>query len=146
MRLLRLRIDRLPGIDEPYGIEAPEAGVHIVFGPNAVGKSSLCRAVEALYWSDTGPKERTRVVGEFELAGESWRAERDGPHVRWRCEGEERRPPGLPGSHHRRCFFLSLRELVDPSPDGTQDIAAEIRRQLSGGFDLPGSWMISSRS
>ena len=138
MRLVRLRIDRLPGIDEPYEIAAGGAGVHVVFGPNAVGKSSICRAVAALYWGDTGPSERTWVTGEFELAGESWRAERDGPHVRWRCEGEDRIPPGFPGSHHRRCFFLHLRDLVDPSPDGTRDIAAEIQRQMSGGFDLAG--------
>ena len=138
MRLKRLRIDRLPGIDEPYEIESAGAGVHVVFGPNAVGKSSICRAVEALYWGDTGPVERTWVTGEFEVAGESWRAERDGPRVRWRLEGEERIPPGLPGSQHRRCFFLHLRELVDPSPDGTRDVASEIRRQLSGGFDLAG--------
>ena len=138
MRLVRLRIDRLPGINDPYEIEAGGAGVHVVFGPNAVGKSSICRAVAALYWGDTGPSERTWVTGEFELAGESWRAERDGPHVRWRCEGEERIPPGLPGSHHRHCFFLHLRDLVDPSPDGTRDIADEIRRQMSGGFDLVG--------
>ena len=138
MRLKRLRIDRLPGIDEPYEIESAGAGVHVVFGPNAIGKSSICRAIEALYWGDTGPIERTWVTGEFELAGESWRAERDGPHLRWRLEGEERIPPGLPGSHHRRCFFLHLRDLVDPSPDGTRDVASEIRRQMSGGFDLTG--------
>ena len=52
MKLKRLRIDRLPGIDQPFEIESPGAGVHVIFGPNAIGKSSICRAVEGLYWDD----------------------------------------------------------------------------------------------
>ena len=136
MRLKRLSIDRLPGIDEPFEIKPAGAGIHVVFGPNAIGKSSICRAVEALYWGDRGPSERTYVTGEFQLDRESWWAERDGSRVRWRCDGEDRMPPGLPASQHHRSFFLRLRDLVDPSRDGTEDVASEIRRQMSGGFDL----------
>ena len=136
MKLRRLRIDRLPGIDQPFEIESPGPGFHVVFGPNAIGKSSICRAVEGLYWDDRGPTERTSVTGQFELDGETWSAEREGARLRWRCDDEDRAPPGIPGSHNHRCFFLRLRDLIDPSPDGTQDIASEIRRQMSGGFDL----------
>ena len=136
MKLKRLRIDRLPGIDQPFEIEASGAGVHVVFGPNAIGKSSICRAVEGLYWDDRGSTERTSITGQFELDGETWWAEREGARLRWRCVDEDRVQPGIPGSHHHRCFFLRLRDLIDPSLDGTQDIASEIRRQMSGGFDL----------
>lgn len=136
MRLKRLTIDRLPGIDQQFDIESAGAGIHIIFGPNAIGKSSICRAVEGLYWNDRGPTERTFVKGEFELDGETWLVVRDGPRLRWRCAGEDRVPPSIPASHNRRCFFLRLRDLIDPSLDGTQDIASEIRRQMSGGFDL----------
>ena len=136
MKLKRLRIDRLPGIDQPFEIEATGAGVHVVFGPNAIGKSSICRAVEGLYWDDRGSTERTSITGQFELDGETWWAEREGARLRWRCVDEDRVQPGIPGSHHHRCFFLRLRDLIDPSLDGTQDIASEIRRQMSGGFDL----------
>ena len=136
MRLKRLTIDRLPGIDQPFKIESEGTGVHVIFGPNAIGKSSICRAVEGLYWDDRGPTERTCVIGQFELDGETWRAERDGSRLRWRCGGEDRLPPDIPASHYHRCFFLRLRDLIDPSPEGTQDIASDIRRQMSGGFDL----------
>ncbi len=136
MKLKRLRIDRLPGIDQPFEIESPGAGVHVVFGPNAIGKSSICRAVEALYWEDRGPVERTSVTALFESEGEVWRAEREGTRLRWRCEDGDGVQPGIPFSHHHRCFFLRLRDLIDPSPEGTQDVASEIRRQMSGGFDL----------
>lgn len=136
MRLTRLRIDRLPGIDEPYEITAEGSGVHVVFGPNAVGKSSICRAVAALYWEDVRPGERTELTGEFEIDGVQWQARRYGPRVRWRSEGEDRMRPGLPPSRHRNAFILRLRDLLDPSAGGTRAIASEIRRQMSGGFDL----------
>ena len=136
MRLTRLRIDRLPGIDEPYEIRTEGPGVHVVFGPNAVGKSSICRAVEALYWEEIRPGERTELTGEFEIDGVPWRAERYGPRLRWRSEGEDRMRPRLPPSRHRNAFILRLRDLLDPSAKGTRAIASEIRRQMSGGFDL----------
>ena len=136
MKLKRLKIDRLPGIDQPFQIESPGAGVYIIFGPNAIGKSSICRAVESLYWDDRGPTERTSVTAQFELNGHTWLAEREGARLRWRCDDGDRPRPDIPGSHHHRCFFLRLRDLIDPSLDGTHDIASEIRRQMSGGFDL----------
>ena len=138
MKLKRLTIGRLPGIDQPFEIESAGAGVHVIFGPNAIGKSSVCRAVESLYWDDRGPRERIFVTGQFELDGETWCAQRDGSRLRWRSGSEDRVPPSIPASHHHRCYFLRLRDLIDPSLEGTHDIASEIRRQMSGGFDLDG--------
>ena len=136
MKLKRLTINRLPGIGQPFEIEPAGAGFHVVFGPNGIGKSSICRAVESLYWEDREASPRTLVNGEFELDRDTWWAEREGSRVRWQRGGEDSVPPNLPASHNHRCFFLRLRDLIDPSPDGTQDIASEIRRQMSGGFDL----------
>ncbi len=136
MILKRLRIDRLPGIDQPFEIESPGSGVHVIFGPNAIGKSSVCRAIEAIYWADRGPTERISVSAQFEVDSEEWWAEREGSRLRWRTGDDNRSPPGIPGSHYQHCFFLCLRDLIDPSSEGTQDIASDIRRQMSGGFDL----------
>ena len=136
MNLNRLSINRLPGIGQPFEIEVAGSGFHVVFGPNGIGKSSICRAVEALYWEDRGPSERTSVNGEFESDGEAWWGEREGARVRWQRGGEDSVSPNLPPSHNHHCFFLHLRDLIDPSRDGTRDIASEIRRQMSGGFDL----------
>ncbi|MDP6271408.1 MAG: AAA family ATPase [Alphaproteobacteria bacterium] len=136
MRLKRLAVNRLPGISQSFEIELAEAGFHVVFGPNGIGKSSICRAVESLYWQDRGPEPPTSVSGEFELDGETWWAEREGPRLRWQRGGEDSLAPDLPPSHTRHCFFLRLLDLMDLSPHGTQDIASEIRRQMSGGFDL----------
>ena len=136
MKLKRLAINRLPGINKPFEIETAGAGFHVVYGPNGIGKSSICRAVESLYWKDRGPSQRISINGEFESDGEKWWGEREGARVQWRRDGENSVPPNLPPSHHHQCFFLRLRDLIDPSPDGTRDIASDIRRQMSGGFDL----------
>ncbi len=138
MILKRLAINRLPGIDQPFEIEAAEPGIHVIFGPNGIGKSSICRAVEGLYWGDRGSSRKTSVNGEFEWDGETWRGEREGSTVRWSRGDEGNVSPNLPPSHNYRCFFLHLRDLVDPSLESTVDIASEIRRQMSGGFDLDG--------
>ncbi len=136
MKLKRLAINRLPGISEPFEIEAAGAGFHVVYGPNGIGKSSICRAVEGLYWEDRGPSRPTSVNAEFELDGESWQGEREGERVRWQRGAERNVFPNLPPSYNHRCFFLNLWDLIDSSRDGTVDIASEIRRQMSGGFDL----------
>ena len=136
MILKRLAILRLPGIGQPFEIKAERAGIHVIFGPNGVGKSSICRAVEKLYWDDCGPSRHTSVNGEFEWDGAIWRAEREGTILRWRRDGDGKVSPKFPHSRHYPCFFLRLRDLLDPSRDGTADIASEIRRQMSGGFDL----------
>ena len=136
MILKRLAIDRLPGISQPFEIEAAAQGIHVIFGPNGIGKSSICRAVEALYWEDRGSSRQTSVSGEFEWDGESWRGEREGSTVGWRRGDEGNVSPNLPPSHHYRCFFLHLRDLIDTSAESSHDIASAIRRQMSGGFDL----------
>lgn len=136
MILKRLTINRLPGINQPFEIEAAGPGIHVIFGPNGIGKSSICRAVEALYWSDRGSARKTSVSGVFEWRGDTWRGEREGPKGHWRRGGEGNAAPNLPPRHNYHCFFLNLRDLVDPSLEGTQDIASEIRRQMAGGYDL----------
>ena len=45
MRLKRLKIKTLPGIEPGFTFEPRGAGINIVTGPNAIGKSSLARAL-----------------------------------------------------------------------------------------------------
>jgi len=155
MKLRRIEIQRLPGIDEPFALPTGEAGedagrrlgsgVHVIVGPNAIGKSSLCRAVAALLWREPEPlgggagTQHTASIHAsalFEIEGVRWRAVRDGPHLRWQREGVDSPPPPLPAAHLSACFFLGLRDLLALTPTAGQDVAAAIRHQLAGGFDL----------
>jgi DNA repair exonuclease SbcCD ATPase subunit len=136
VKLRRLHIARLPGIDEPYTLEGVGDGFLLIVGPNGIGKSSLCRATRALLWADEGTAAQVNVSGVFEHEGERWLVERDGSRHRWQRRGVDSDPPPLPAAHLRRSFFLGLRDLLDLSSDAGQDVAARIRREMSGGFDL----------
>jgi energy-coupling factor transporter ATP-binding protein EcfA2 len=136
MKLRRLAIDRLPGIDEPFALEDLGDGFHIIVGPNGIGKSSLCRATRALLWSEHAADEYMVVSALFDRDDERWGVERDGSRYRWQRDGVENSAPPLPVAHLDGCFFLVLRDLLDASSDAGSGLAAQIRRQMSGGFDL----------
>jgi len=136
VKLHRLAIQRLPGIDEPFALEDLGDGIHVIVGPNGIGKSSLCRAARALLWSDCGPDGYMEASALFDREGERWRAEREGSRHRWQRDGVDAEPPPLPAAHLDGCFFLVLRDLLDASSDAGSDLAGAIRRQMSGGFDL----------
>ncbi|MDE0242446.1 MAG: AAA family ATPase [bacterium] len=138
MHLKRVAIRRLGGITTPFAVDLEGDGIHVIVGPNETGKSSICRAVECLYWQDRHDGPPPRIDGRFEHDGIVWQARRDGPHLAWSCPDEGGVPPRLPDSRHDRSFFLRLRDLTDPSADGPLDIASRIRREMSGGIDLDG--------
>ncbi|MCY4274794.1 MAG: AAA family ATPase [Gammaproteobacteria bacterium] len=137
MNLKRLNVNRLPGIDSPFQVEFKGSNFHIIHGPNGIGKSSLCKAVEHLYWGDQKTNTPISVAGQLEINGVIWSIERDGKSLNWsRIDGQESEPPELPPSHQAKCFFLQLRDLINPSRDSLFDIATEINKQMAGGFDL----------
>ncbi len=136
MKLHRLAIQRLPGIDGPFALEELGDGLHVIVGPNGIGKSSLCRAARALLWSDCGLEGHMEASALFHREGERWRVEREGSRHRWQRDGVDAEPPPLPAAHLDGCFFLVLRDLLDASSDVGSDLAGAIRRQMSGGFDL----------
>jgi len=136
VKLRRLAIDRLPGIDEPFALEGLGDGLHVIVGPNGIGKSSLCRATRALLWSDLGPEGYMAASALFDREGEQWRVEREGSRHHWQRDGADVGAPPLPPAHLDGCFFLILRDLLDASSAAGSDLAGQIRRQMSGGFDL----------
>jgi len=136
VKLHRLDIQRLPGIDEPFALEDLGEGLHVIVGPNGIGKSSLCRTTRALLWSDYGTDEYMEASALFHREGERWRVEREGSRHCWQRDGVDAEAPPLPAAHLDGCFFLVLRDLLDASSDAGSDLAGAIRRQMSGGFDL----------
>jgi uncharacterized protein YhaN len=137
MKLRRIRIERLAGIDRPFDLEDLDGGLNIIVGPNGIGKSRVCTAVRALLWHERGvPGNEFTARADFEHEDARWQVVRDGSLHRWQRDGIDAIPPALPGERLDGCFFLGLRDLLDDSDRAGRDLASEIRKQMSGGFDL----------
>lgn len=143
MRLVEIEIRRLPGITAPFRLQAEELGAHVtlIHGPNAAGKSSLVRALTALLWPALEPSRAIDVSARFEAGDRTYAVDRHADHVAWRVDGEPSVAPDLPPSHLASCYVITGDELLgggDAATLATKDgaLAAEIARQMSGGFDL----------
>ena len=79
MKLRKLIIDRLPGIDRSFELNQLGDGLNLIVGPNGIGKSRLCAVVRALLWRERSIKGGgLSASAVFEHQNETWRVERDG--------------------------------------------------------------------
>jgi DNA repair protein SbcC/Rad50 len=136
MKVRKLNIDRLPGIDSSFTINVNDGAFHVIHGPNGIGKSSICRGIEALLWAEHGPDRRISLTGEFGLNDDIWTVERENEQIDWQRNGQDSSAPFIPSSDLRNCYFLKLRDLIDLSEDGTEDVATAVRKEMAGGVDI----------
>ena len=136
MHLRRLAIHALPGIEPGFTFEPPSAGINIVTGPNAIGKSSLARALQYLLESHGTDPPALSLEAEFESAAARWQVSRNGNQIVWRCNGEVASRPALPGADRVGLFRLSVENLLDDSDANDKALAERLRRELHGNFDL----------
>ncbi len=136
MKLLELHIHQLPGLDSPTHIEKMEAGTNLVLGPNAIGKSSLIRAMALVLEVD--PRQDPRAVSisaRFSHDGQDWTASRSGSDLSWTREGQPAEPPPLPRRDQLRCYWLSMEDLA--AADRKDDsLVRALQQALAGGYDL----------
>lgn len=135
MKLERVRVRRLPGIREPFTVDGFGPGLTVVLGPNAGGKSSLCRAVASLLWPGLADDDAASLTAEVEVGGTALTAEREGRDVRWYRDGVAATPPRVPDEHLARCFVIAFDELLAGSAADAA-LAARIRRAVAGGYDV----------
>ena len=140
MQLRRLRIQALPGIKPEFTFEPGSDKVNIVAGPNAIGKSSLIRALKYLLADvdrQNDPPD-LHLEGEFQSGDVRWTVRRTGRQIAWMRDGESAPPPALPGAGRIGLYRLSVEHLLADDA-GDRDLAAELWRMLRGGFDLDGA-------
>lgn len=135
MRLLELRIHRLPGVHPGFTLGGLAAGVNVLTGPNASGKSSVMRAVRALFYESELRGQGVFVEGVFDDDGSRLEASRLGDSISWTSAGTQVPAPPLPDPRFISCYTLRLEDLGAPA-DADRDIAARIARELAGGYDL----------
>ncbi len=137
MKLKRIDVSRVPGIDTPFALAELSPGLNIIVGPNGIGKSQLCRAVQASLWQGGDEIEgyfKTSILLEHENV--EWVVEKDGDHSTWRKNNVEAASLIDVGNRLSDCFFLSLRDLLEQSDSTGSDLARKIQLQMSGGYDL----------
>ena len=135
MRLKRLKIQALPGIEPGFTFEPPGAGINIITGPNAIGKSSLARAFGYLLRGQKTDPPALSLEADFESGASAWRVRRNGSQVAWYRDGNPASPPALPGADQAGLYRLSLEQLL-AGDDRDSDLARILRNRLRGGFDL----------
>lgn len=136
MQLRRLEIQKLPGIEPGFVFEAQRAGVHLVVGPNAIGKSSLVRALKYLLAIDRSDPPALALSADFTSGDTRWRVDRQGRQIVWRRNGEISPPPGLAGADQIGLYRLSVEHLLDIDDANDREMARLLRRELYGNFDL----------
>ena len=136
MHLRRLAIRALPGIEPGFTFEPPSAGINIVTGPNAIGKSSLARALRYLLESHASDPPALSLEAELGSGDTRWRVSRNGSQIVWRRDGEVAPRPALPGADRVGLFRLSVESLLDDRDVNDKALAERLRRELHGNFDL----------
>lgn len=139
MKLLELQVRRLPGIDRPFTLR-PELlgdGVHVVYGPNGIGKSSLLRALHALWWPAGSEGRGLELAARFEHAGHVWHVEREGASVRWLRDGARSDAPELPDAELASCLLVRLDDLA--SAGDAAWFTRRVERAFTGDYDLRGA-------
>jgi uncharacterized protein YhaN len=136
MKLKRITIRRMPGIDDEFTLESLSPGLNLVVGPNGSGKSTLCRAARALLWPGVESPKPVFVFSDWSDGDSSLRAERENDQVRWQRDGIDGGAPAVPDEQLAGCFNLGVRDLLLDERETDAGIAAEILRQMSGGYDV----------
>nr|MEE4268815.1 AAA family ATPase [Candidatus Krumholzibacteria bacterium] len=137
MRLTRLEVQRLPGIEQPFTLTA-QPGMNVITGPNGVGKSSVTRAVFRLLWPEPSGALPFEVAATFVEENRTWVARSDhAGQVTWTVNDQVADPPHLPSAQVAASYRLGLLDLNLPDAGADdQALARQLRRQMDGGFDL----------
>ncbi|MCG5548332.1 AAA family ATPase [Halorhodospira halochloris] len=135
MRLTRLEIQTLPGIEPGFAITDFGPGLNLVTGPNGSGKSSLIRALQALV-VEPGPDDHFAIAVAASFSGDGqWTVRRTGQQQVWELDGRPAHSPRLPRRDVLRCYWLTMEDLL-VADERDDRLGAELRRSLAGGYDL----------
>ncbi|NLN74886.1 MAG: AAA family ATPase [Armatimonadetes bacterium] len=129
----KLIAKKMPGFSV-RGFELTECkpSLNIVYGRNAAGKSTTAKAIHGLLWPTTA-KESDQVSALLELDNKTWEADIKSCETSFKVNGMAEDSPVCPSSELSKCYYLLLKDLA---VDEHSELASEIKKQISGGYDL----------
>ncbi|MBI9093727.1 MAG: hypothetical protein JEY71_02485 [Sphaerochaeta sp.] len=110
--------------------------LNVIWGPNAVGKSTLSRAMRALIWGNTSSDE-VEAEGLLGTPDSEWSlALSRGKLIQTRLRDNQTIP--LPGRNDElsESYWFSLPELLQEDDRSTDAFLRQVRTKLQGGVDL----------
>jgi uncharacterized protein YhaN len=135
MKLDKISIKKLPGINKSFSIEKLCKGVNVIFGPNGSGKTSLCRLVKISLW------EQNKKTIEDTDASLVWNNNNSTFNteifnsVKWKSN--DLNPlPNFPVDSAADCFHISITEMFDSQNKPEDEIAKKIYIEMTGGCDF----------
>lgn len=136
MKLRRITVRRMPGIDDKFTVDGLTDGLNLIVGPNGSGKSTLCRTLRAALWPASERGHNVAIEAEWRDGTDIWLVRRERERTAWQHDGKEVEAPELPDAGSAGCFTLGFRDLLHDGSPTDEEIALTIRRQMSGGFDV----------
>ena len=134
VKFSRLHVRQMPGF--PVGGPVlTDLGVDVVVvsGPNASGKTTTAKAIQALLWPGAPECERWSVLGEFDLDHEKWLVDINAGRVLVQNRGLDVSHPNQTPPDLRDRYRPGLQELTLAD---SSEFAEAVRREASGGYDL----------
>lgn len=136
MQLVELQITSLPGIAQPIE-QGFESGANFVIGPNAIGKSSLARALFYLLGDKRASDPPGLVLAARLREGDTeWLVERHASSIEWSIDGQIVEPPPLPNQEALRCYWLTAESLLPPRDADHEALHQRFREALAGGINF----------
>ncbi len=109
------------------------AGLNIIHGPNASGKTTAALAMQELIWPDTHAKSRLSLTGRYNIGADEWQLEIDSGNLVWQHLNGSRERPEIPAGPMRKSYHLALHELLKADD---HDLARLIQNEINGGLDI----------
>jgi DNA repair protein SbcC/Rad50 len=132
-RVRRLAFRRFLGISDPFELRDLAGGVNVVYGPNASGKTTTAKALEALIWPRAAAPANASLDAAVEVDGDGWSIRLDAGLVEYQQDGVPSGPPPTAPAEDRDRYRLWLPDLLRADDAG---FARSILIESSGGYDL----------
>lgn len=130
----RIEIRRMPGVEDGgFPVENLSEGINIIYGPNASGKTTLSRVISLLLRASDESLPNVSLFARLSTNGQFVTLDYDYGRVRSQIDGVDTEYTPFAPLHSGNRYVLALHDLISVED---RDLAQEILREASGGYDL----------